>query len=122
MSVLEVRAGSSRRYWVVETEAIPMNKHLRICGFVLLAGILLNAQDVFPVPTDNSKDVLARGSEQFVELLRRDEAGDEYAQFDVANAYGSGAGIPKDDAEAYGRGYQRRGKDWLRRRSCRICV
>src|SRR6266576_991719 len=85
---------------VTEMEDVLMNKQSWVCGVVFLAGILLNAQDVSQVPPENLKVVVAKRSEQFVELLRRAEAGDEHAQYSVANAYSTGTGVPKDDAEA----------------------
>jgi len=77
-----------------------MNKQLWMCGVVSLVGILLNAQDVSPAPSENLKDVVGKRSQQFVELLRRAEACDEYAQYNVANAYSTGTGVAKDSAEA----------------------
>ena len=77
-----------------------MNKQLWICAVALLAGSLLSAQDVPQIHHEDPKVAVANLSEEFVELLRRAEAGDEHAQYSVANAYSAGTGVLKDDAEA----------------------
>jgi TPR repeat protein len=62
--------------------------------------MLLNAQDVPPEPSESLGNAVANRSVPFVDLLREAEAGNESAQYDVANSYGTGSGVPKNDAEA----------------------
>jgi len=86
--------------WVLaETEAVAMKRQFWVLGFVLLAAMLLNAQDVSSVSPRNMGNAIANRSVPFVELLRQAEAGDKYAQYIVANAYATGSGVPKNDAE-----------------------
>ena len=82
------------------TEAVAMNTQLWVCGYVLLAAMLLNAQDVPAVPSENLENAVANRSVPFVDLLREAEAGNVSAQFSVANAYSIGSVVPKNDAEA----------------------
>ena len=77
-----------------------MNTPLRGCGFVLLAAMLLSAQDVPAVPSENLENTVANRSVPFVDLLREAEAGNASAQYSVANAYAIGSVVPKNGAEA----------------------
>ena len=63
-----------------------MNTQSRVCGFVVLAAMLLNAQDVPAVPSENLENAVANRSLPFVDLLRDAEAGNASAQYSVANA------------------------------------
>ena len=82
------------------TEAVAMNTQLWVCGYVLLAATLLNAQEVPAVRSENLENAVANRSLPFVDLLREAEAGNASAQYSVANAYGIGNVVPKNDAEA----------------------
>ena len=79
---------------------VAMNRQFWVYGFVFLAAMLLNAEDVTPVFPENLANAVANRSVPFVELLQQAEAGDKYAQYSVANAYAAGSGVPKNDAEA----------------------
>src|SRR5258706_2465812 len=85
---------------LVETEVFAMRRQIRICGFVLLCGTLLAAQDVPPVSPKTQGDAAVNKAMPFVELLRQAEAGDKYAQYSVGGSYATGRGVAKNDEEA----------------------
>src|SRR5258706_9288782 len=85
---------------LVETEVFAMGRQIRICGFVLLCGTLLAAQDVPPVSPKTQGDAAVNKAMPFVELLRQAEAGDKYAQYSVGGSYATGRGVAKNDEEA----------------------
>ena len=60
---------------LAEAEGVAMNRQLCFCGFVLLAAMLLNGQDVPPMPSENLGNAVANRSVPFVDLLREAEAG-----------------------------------------------
>jgi len=62
-----------------------MNRHSWACGFVLLAAISANAQDLSESSRENL-DIALNPPVPIVELLRQAEAGDKYAQHSVAPA------------------------------------
>jgi hypothetical protein len=54
---------------LAETEVVAMHRQIRICGFVLLCGTLLAAQDVPPMSPKTQENAAANRSVPFVELL-----------------------------------------------------
>jgi len=76
-----------------------MNRHSWACGFVLLAAISANAQDLSEISRENL-DIALNPPVPIVELLRQAEAGDKYAQHSVAKACAADGAVPKNDAEA----------------------
>ena len=76
-----------------------MNRQSWIYGFILLPAVLI-AQDVIPVSPESLANMAANRSVPFVDLLLQAEAGDKYAQYRLADAYATGNGVPKSDAEA----------------------
>jgi TPR repeat protein len=77
-----------------------MNKQFWFCGVFLLAVLTLKAQDAPPVSSENPGDAVANRSVPFAELLRKAEAGDNYAQYSVGNAYDTGSSVPRNAKEA----------------------
>ena len=96
---------------LAKTEAIAMNRQVWVCGFVLLAAMLLQAQSTTSVASESAVNATANRSEHFVELLRRAEAGDAHAQFSVGNAYQTGTGAPKDERKRRGGACKRLNRD-----------
>src|ERR1700746_3904499 len=76
-----------------------MNRQSWIYGFILLPAVLI-AQDVIPVSPESLANMAANRSVPFVDLLLQAKAGDKYAQYRLGNAYASGSGVAKNDAEA----------------------
>lgn len=76
-----------------------MNKQSWIYGFILAPAVLI-AQDVIPESPESLANVAANRSAPFVDLLLQAEAGNKYAQYRLGNAYATGSGVPKNDAEA----------------------
>jgi len=76
---------------LTKTEGVAMNRHSWAWGFVLLAAISANAQRIREISSENLR---------FVELLRRAEAGDKYAQHKLGIKYLAGTGTERNYPEA----------------------
>ena len=83
-----------------ETEARAMYKQFRIYAFILLSGVFIGAQDRPLLQVQNLNDAMGNRSVSFIELLKQAEAGDKRAQYSVGNAYATGNGVLKNDADA----------------------